>query len=214
MSARKKTLAIFALFCVSIFVFASPSGSGNSATENRHLSDVNEVELSVPAQVTVSHGVSNLKITADDNLLAVIKTKVKGSTLQITTNSDIHFKSPIKITISLPDIKRVAIHGTGSFDVIEVNNSNFEGSIYGSGKITASGKTQAAEFEIFGSGKINAEELHAQSAKVNIAGSGETLCGEVETLQSQIAGSGTVSYLGNPALESTVYGSGAVVARR
>ena len=83
----------------------------------------------------------------------------------------------------------------------------------GSGNILLFGKKNAAEFKAnisSGSGNLKAIEFPADKVEVNIMGSANCWVNAVKNLKVKIAGSGNVIYRGNPAIDSSIAGSGIV----
>ena len=84
-------------------------------------------------------------------------------------------------------------------------------SISGSADVTASGRTDALDLDIAGSGDADLRALDAKDAKVDIAGSGDADIAPTGDVQVSIAGSGDVSLATRPAkLTSEIAGSGDV----
>lgn len=104
----------------------------------------------------------------------------------------------------------VELAGSGNAKVGEVLAKKLEGEIAGSGDVSLAGKVDKADYDIAGSGSIDAVRLASTDADVSIAGSGNvnlTASGKVE---ASIAGSGNVNVSGGAKCSSSSMGSGKV----
>ena len=83
--------------------------------------------------------------------------------------------------------------------------------IAGSGDIKLYGNTENVTIAIEGSGDVSAYEFKSENAKVSIAGSGDVKLFVTEQIDAFIAGSGDISYKGNPKnIEKSIAGSGTI----
>ena len=80
----------------------------------------------------------------------------------------------------------------------------------GSGGLTGSGKARAAEFDIAGSGEVDADGIVVEDLKVSIAGSGDVKAHATRTANVDIVGSGDVAVRGGAKCSVSKAGSGDV----
>jgi hypothetical protein len=85
--------------------------------------------------------------------------------------------------------------------------------IDGAATLDLRGSVQNAEFHINGAGTINAFDLTAESATINVNGAGNANITATETLDAIINGMGTITYDGDPTITRQVNGIGRVRAR-
>lgn len=104
----------------------------------------------------------------------------------------------------------VDIGGSGDVELADVAARTVQVTIDGSGGVGITGTTDALDVAIPGSGSFRGEDLAAQDATVSIRGSGSAVVAAARTLDVRIAGSGDVSYLGDPEVTEDVSGSGDV----
>lgn len=101
--------------------------------------------------------------------------------------------------------------GSGNLTMSATVTNHMDLSISGSGKIVADGSSESVKVSISGSGKVLAADFNTKTCNVVIAGSGDIEIGVQEELDANIAGSGSVSYRGNPSkINSHSAGSGKV----
>ena len=103
------------------------------------------------------------------------------------------------------------VAGSGLIETGEITGGEVRAEIAGSGTLRLHGKAAALRVTIAGSGDISGFDLEAKESRIKIAGSGNVETRVTDALDVEIAGSGSVSYKGNPArLNQHVNGSGKV----
>ena len=86
--------------------------------------------------------------------------------------------------------------------------------IDGSGEVEATGRTDAVELDISGSGEADFSGLETSDADIEISGSGEAIAGPTGAARIAISGSGDVDLTRRPAsLTQSISGSGDVNQR-
>ena len=121
-----------------MFGFSGLQGSGNSKSETRqagpfdsiHVDGMADVEASISDQTEVI-------VTADDNILPLIKTSVSNGTLLISEKQNISPRSRIKVTVKTPGLKSVAVSGAEDFDVKGLKEDSFTVNVSGAGDVSA-----------------------------------------------------------------------------
>ncbi len=186
-------------------------GSGTVVTEEREVEGFSEIRLEGSGDVTVEMGGrESLTIEADDNLLELINTEVRGSRLVIDHEGSLSPSADIVYRIEAIDFDGVEIAGSADVVASDVDCDIFSVSVAGSGSIELDGSCEEIEVDIAGSGDLDAGGLLVDRAAVSIAGSGDIVVNAAEELEVSIAGSGDVVYLGDPATDIDVQGSGNV----
>jgi hypothetical protein len=172
-------------------------GNGNTATEIRTVTGFSQIEVDGTTDVTVTQG-SNFKVevTAYNNLLPQLETKVIGNVLKIGYKSGTSIMNDnSEVHITLPVLSKFS--STGNSNVIIQNGAtvNFEAIVTGASTIKAFGFT-------------------AQQAHVKVEGSGSVELSVTNELHARIIGSGNIYYKGNPSSVTTdITGSGKVEKR-
>lgn len=173
-------------------------GSGTIEQETRRISDFDRVVLSIPARMVLTQGESeSLEISAEENLLPYIETKVENGTLTIQTNPEMTHLRPnqdIVITLNAIDVSAVTINGAAKVQSEALKADSLSLTINGSGSIDI-GQIEAQNFRatISGSGEMDFGNVMTESTSLNINGNGKyTLSGESVRAQMTINGSGTI----------------------
>ncbi len=234
---KKTTVALMAIF--SLFLFSSCEkivGTGPLVTETRNTGNFTGVSVEFGGKVNVYIG-SPLKVevTAQQNILDVLRTTVSGGVLQIDYKNGVWVKnnSDVVVNITMPYTDYLKLSGSGDLDLIGKAVSNslnvqvsgsgnislqevelagvLDARISGSGDINVyAGTTAHEELQISGSGTMNLVGVQANTADTRISGSGDIRLKVSQTLDAHISGSGSVFYSGSPQVSTQISGSGKV----
>ena len=190
-------------------------GSGVAKTESRALASFSKIDLTGSPDVEVAVGpAESVVVTADDNLLPLIETTVKGDTLEIGSHHSYSTSLGVKLKITIPAIDGVHISGSGNIDVTGLKSDDLEAGITGSGNITLKGAVTKLHGHITGSGDLRAGDLGAKNVEVTVTGSGNAMVHATDQLNANVTGSGDIRYSGNPAqVRKNIIGSGDVAPR-
>lgn len=223
----------FFLICLSIGLSCSENMKADIFKMN--VSDFNAVSLKIPADVVwtdtdmascvvecTKDQESKIEVVMEDKTLII---KSKGNNWGDWDSNN----GKITIKLSSRQLKKVAIHGSGDFEMRSPNDDpefeysihgsgdlrakvqaeKCEGTINGSGDVSITGKSNQFDLSINGSGDVKALDFACKSVTVHIAGSGDAKVNATESLSVKIAGSGDVQYSGDPKkVNQKVAGSG------
>jgi hypothetical protein len=208
-------------------------GSGNYTTENRTVDDFGSISFSSAGEVYLSQGPKHLRIEAEDNIIRGLMTEVGSGRLTIRhTAACINPQKPIKIYVSTPHIEGLDISGSGSItglspiesdalridisgsgDInLDVDCKDLSTTISGSGSAVLKGRATDNSVDISGSGAVHSYDLETNRSTVRISGSGTAEVNVHDELNTNLSGSGSVSYKGCPSMTSQeISGSGSVM---
>ncbi len=190
------------------------AGSGKIISESRSVSKFTSIELAGSGNVTVQVGKpQSISVEADDNIVPLIETTVKGSKLVIgiKSNTSITTKQPIRITVTVEALDGVSITGSGNVTVKDLNADHINIELSGSGNITVEGSAKDLQVTLNGSGTIMTGDLKVESANVKLTGSGNITVNASQSLDANLSGSGTIKYRGNPPkVNQKVTGAGVI----
>lgn len=192
-------------------------GSGKLTTENRDIESFDRIENFISADVTVKIGkAQQVKLTFDDNLIDLVTTEVRGSTLEIRSEESYNSRRGCKIEIVVPSLELAGINGSGDMTVSGLKAENFELDVHGSGDFEGEGEVKYLSLAIHGSGDVEFKDLVSDEVSVAIYGSGDVyLDGEAGECAVSVNGSGDVDArrLEADDVSVAVYGSGDVYVR-
>ncbi len=219
-------LALFGLFALNV---------NSQTTQNRQATDFNEVSMSVSGKLLLTQGDSyKVVLEGSESDLDKIETKVKDNNLIIKTKNFVNRIKNVTIRVTMPKIRELNVSGSGmikaetsitaddlEFDVSgsgkifieQLKANSIELDISGSGNINIAGsdKVKKMEFSISGSGDVEACKLEVSDVEGDISGSGTACVWASYALDADIAGSGRISYKGNPTkVHTDTAGSGKV----
>jgi hypothetical protein len=230
---NKRSLIILLMGCSVWLSCATDILTGQTVKETRNLPAFNALKLAMSADVYLSQGnQQSVQVEADKASQEYIETEIHGNAL-VVKNRDGHWNNlgHIKIYITMPDITEIELSGSGTVESqtpiksadlqITLSGSGnvkihslqapvLKANITGSGDIYFSGENDQAELDatITGSGSIKAEEMKVANATVHITGSGSARVFVLKELETDITGSGSVLYKGNPIINAHSTGSG------
>lgn len=211
-------------------------GSGNVTSETRAASGFQEVAVGGSMKVLLRQsGREGVEVSADNNLLSLIETRVSNGTLHIEMKRGANYTSrnPVTVTVDFIALKAlslggsatltgtslkgaklgVSIGGSGSVKLNEVQLRALDVSIGGSGSFAASGRSPRLSISIGGSGGALTERLDADVVSVSVAGSGGAVVKANRTLDASVAGGGDVVYSGDAVAKTSKAGSGTITKR-
>lgn len=239
MRLRQLLLPLLALSFLSSSVLgagATVVGSGRVATENRPVAGFDAIALRGSITLVLRQGEREaLELSADDNLLPLVETRVVGRTLEIgpAPNAGWRTRNDIRAVVDLVQLQALSLAGSGDVAAEALNAGTLElvvnGSgdvrlrrlaadqvsvrIAGSGDVVLDGRSGKLAISVAGSGDVDAGRLEADDASVSIAGSGDADLNAGRTLAITIAGSGDVRHRGNASVQTAIAGSGSVRRR-
>ncbi len=220
--------------------FGGVKGSGQLQTETRAITGFQGIALKGSLKLVLRQGaVERVEVRADNNLLALIETRVVERngvpTLEIREREHTSWSANIDpvVTIDVVNLKALSVSGSGNASVGDIKTSALEISVSGSGNVDMkhveavelavrvsgsgdarlAGKTGKLSLKISGSGEIDAFGLASDEAAVNVSGSGNAKVDARRSLAVAVSGSGDVAYMGNPTVSSAIGGSGRVKPR-
>jgi hypothetical protein len=230
---NKKSFLILLIGCSVWLSCATDVMTGQTVKETRNLPAFNELKLTMSADVFLSQGDhQSVEVEADKASMEYIETETHGNAL-VVKNREGHWHNlgRIRIYITMPDITAIELSGSGTVEsqtpiksselqIMLSGSGNVKISsllapvlkvnITGSGDIFLTGENDQAEMDatITGSGSIKADEMRVANATVHITGSGSARVNVLKELETDITGSGSVLYRGNPIINAHSTGSG------
>ncbi|MCG2785808.1 MAG: DUF2807 domain-containing protein [Anaerolineae bacterium] len=233
-----KTLLLPLLTITALFLNACGMnmivGSGKLISETRKVKGFEQVVLSVPARLVLTQDeTESLEISAEDNLLPYIHTRVENGILSIYLEPEFTSIRPteeILIHLSAKSISAVTINGSGDVESEAINAETLTFRINGSGEIAVE-EIEANQLSatINGAGKMRFDNIAAKTTSLRIEGSGKYLIAgksvaaqvsidgsgrieaqslECEQVQASITGAGNISVWASERLTAKITGSG------
>lgn len=216
----KKSATISLVIILTAFVsnLYAIKGSGTVITEQRNLSLFHSVVMNCMGNIIIKDGKSgNITITADDNIMPLIKTVVDKSALTISLTKIVTEATKLEITIPMEAINSLSISGSGKIDIqkkivqdslnlslagsgnimVDLETKFLSINLSGSGSIDVYGKTTKLEAEISGSSLLNSLQLASDETIISVSGTAIAKVTVNNRLNVNLRG-GTVQYKGTP----------------
>ena len=113
--------------------------------------------------------------------------------------------------VTTPNVRRFEVSGSSDLSVTNFDQPSLAVAISGSADVTVTGRTDALDLSISGSGDAYLDDLKTTDATVNVAGSGTAQIAPTGKASITISGSGDVDLSTRPAqLVTNVSGSGSI----
>jgi len=225
------TLSLSAPSCTDDYV-EGIEGQGEIIESTVYPDNFEGVVSAIAATIYLTQGEKQeVVIQAQENIIDNILLDVRNGVWTIEYDRWVRWARPVKIYITMPDLKKAGITGSGAIigetrfenlnnlDLLITGSGNIDIDsdskaldilISGSGRFDLAGTTDELDILVSGSGNIHGLDLEAKSAEVTISGSGSTFLNVTDALKVIISGSGSVYYSGTPEIDSHISGSGSV----
>ncbi len=172
-------------------------GSGKVVEEVREVGRFTGLKVSCEIDVEVRYGDAySVTLIGDENILALIKTKVRGDDLKILDRRAFVSEGGIKAVITVVDLKEVRVSEKGFVAVSGIDQEGFGAIVWDDGRAVLSGKADGLYVKILENGCVDATGLKAGDVEVYASGRS---CADVVAEKSLIARAsdrGSVVYRG------------------
>jgi hypothetical protein len=207
------TLALGVVFLLSGCIHGV-RGSGVRKSEKRELAAFDTIETSGAFEVIVDcQKPASFEMEADDNILPLVQTEVRGGVLRVSTTKGYSSNGGIILRIAVPTLASVKSTGAGKFNISGVKNDKFEIQSTGAATVVASGQSKTLKIGSTGAGKIDAHDLRANEAEVSVTGAAGVDVYAIDQLDVTVSGAGRVTYGGNPKVTKRISGAGQVTKK-
>lgn len=186
-------------------------GSGRPAAENRTVESFHKISEDGAANVLVTIGPStSVKVEGDDNIVPLVRTKVKDDELLIETKKNFRTDKKLLVTVTVPSLTSIELNGAASIKVHNVSGSAFSVGLNGAGSISLDGSVGSVDASVNGTGNLKLSDLKAKSASTSVNGVGNIEVWATDSLAANVDGVGNIRYKGSPSITKTVNGVGKV----
>ncbi len=208
----------FALLLALGLARAEPPDSADApqATQPRTVPAFHGIDLAGVLTVEVTSGKpASVTILGDADLVDKVVTTVKDGVLVLNTpdlHRDRHRRnSHLRAVVTAPDLRSLAISGTGALKVTGIANDRLAIDVPGTGALKVSGSTGALSVRLGGTGEVTGKDLAAKDLVVDIDGTGSARLNATRSVDARITGTGSLDVHGHPSqVKKTVTGLGSV----
>jgi hypothetical protein len=189
------------------------TGSGRIVSESRTVGSFTGIQVTNFAKVFISQDtVESLRIESDDNIIGRVATSVNRGILVVGLRDGSYNDVTVSVYASMKNIKLLESTGAATFSSTNsFNTDSLTCRITGVGSMTLVGKTNYERIEITGSGDVHNSNFISSYCSISISGAGNVETQVTQQLDATIAGTGTITYFGNPAvIHQSVSGVGTI----
>lgn len=234
MSKRVLLIMLILSLALSACTINMVTGSGKVITQSKSVAGFSNVVFGGLGELVVVQGsTEGLKIEAEDNIMARIRTDVKNGTLTIGFDREnwqdlVSPTKPIKYTLSVKTLTGLELTGAGNAVIEALKTTNLVLKITGAGDIKIakleansvttvlggagnldlSGKVTREEATLSGVGNYGAGNLESLTAKITLTGAGGATLWARDALDVTITGVGSAGYYGSPKITKNITGLG------
>ena len=211
-------LVAFSLFSGCSFNIGNNGvrGSGIVKTESRKVAGFSSISFKSVGKVTVQQtGKESLTITADDNILPLLESRVADNILYLTLVNDSHFNptKPIEFVVQVKSLESLNIDGVGSIEAQGIQGKRLAVPMDGVGGVTIAGSADTLDLSLSGVGSYQGEKFKTKQATVRNSGMGSAVVNVSEQLDADLSGVGSIEYVGSPQVRKSGRGLGSVKKR-
>jgi Putative auto-transporter adhesin, head GIN domain len=201
--------------CVEIY-----DGDGVPGEDMRMLSGFEGVATQGNLDLVVTQGEAfSIEVRIDQNLVQRVSTTVSGDTLKVAIDGGNlgEFRPGPHVLISMPTLTEAELRGPGSLKATGFDDGDdvslrllgagvmswsgkadaLEATLEGTAELTLDGTADSADLYLRGSGTIDARELQADAAIINVDGSGSIVATVDGPVDVSAAGTSSVELYGD-----------------
>jgi hypothetical protein len=207
----KSQLILFSI----LLAHASASGDpAPQASEVRKTADFHAIDIvgTIAVEARIDRA-TTVEVRGEADRIKQVTTDVKNGVLVINTKGKLD-NSHLRVFVTAPDLSALTISGTGELTVHGLANGKLDLEIPGTGAMTLDGKTSALHVAIGGSGSLKAKSLLAESATIDVKGTGQATLYASKSIDANVSGTGAIKVYGKPAsVKKSITGTAAFDVR-
>jgi hypothetical protein len=189
-------------------------GDGVIKTETRPIADFSGIAAAGGYEIEWSSDKPALTLSADENLLPLIRTEVNDDTIKIDSKENLRPTQSITIILSSASLAEVKLTGGNRFRARALSGSKLKLKSTGASEISVEGSVAELEATLTGASKLDAKSLQTRTATLSLIGASEADVTVTDTLKVSVTGAGSLTYSGNPkSVEQEVTGAGSIRPR-
>lgn len=197
---------VTALFACNL-ADAQVIGAGPSRTEARSVGAFREVSAGGAVHLTINVGAPTaVTVTADANVVPLIRTRVQGDRLIIDSTDAYTAKAPVEIAITTPRLTALALAGAATAAAGGVTGDAFALDLSGGSRATLVGAVTTIAIDASGAAALDGRALTAQEATVSASGASRVDVAVARALTAVASGASDVIYRGAPAVTKATSG--------
>ena len=227
-------LAFFMLSSSGCGYIDGVDGNGKVVKETRNVSGFSKLDAGGAFKIILTQGSSeSVIVEADENLIPLIVTEVRGSTLYVESKDNIRHSKSLTLYITFQSLEKIGISGacelgsenaltfenlvlkgSGASEIdLNMNAQSLKGDFSGASEIDLKGSAGECSMDLSGASELNAFEFVVKNYEIDISGAGDANIHATEMLKASVSGAASIRYEGNPRVDSHTSGAGSVKPR-
>lgn len=231
-----KQLSFILAACILLSACHFTTGSGHIISQQRTPGNFSGISVSNGIDVEVTIGaVTEVRVSADDNVIDKIETTVSGGILKIRTKN-LHNTSNLhlKVYVTVPDLTEVEASGGATVKAKSVLKSASAISLQASGgasidadvdapeiraeadggaTMMLTGRTREYTVDASGGGDLNSKDLLSETTKAEASGGASLSVHASKRLIADASSGGSINYYGGATVEKNTSSGGSVEKR-
>ena len=193
----RRTVSIIMLVLVGVLA-GCVQGQGPVTSETREVGAFSRIEATAGIRVVVRIGPSEaVKVTAQENLLPVVATDLRGDTLSIEASEDFTTLEPVTVTVVVPALDGITLSGGAQAVIDGLDAESLELRIRGGAQVTAAGSVGSVALHADGGATAGLEDLSARVATVSMEGGATATLTASDEVTGTAAGGSRLTVLGD-----------------
>ena len=188
-------------------------GSGRLATESRAVQGFDSVSMVGVGRLIIQQaGSESLEVTAEDNILPVVRSEVRGDTLflDFAPVSSLNPTREIVYRLAVRELNEISATGAGIIDVAGLDTERLRVRLTGASSLLASGSADRQDIEVSGASFVRAEDLRSRMVTANVSGTSQCVVRVSDRLEADVSGVSLLEYYGDPVVIANASGGGTV----
>ncbi len=208
---------LFLLFVIAISACEDQDGpqiegSENIITEARALDAFESIHISSIINATIVKGTQDVSITANDNIIDLVKTEVRNGVLFVDLEDGNYGEITVTANIAATEMEALTTVGVNTVSVKQFTNlEQIELNIEGVGNVQMSGSANKMIINSSGASNLEAFDFTTSNCEINLTGVGNVQVTVTDELSGALSGVGNILYKGTPEIDVDVTGVGNVV---
>lgn len=193
------------LFTVTVAATAAPDGSVVRLPIKT--AAFTGVALKGAMDITITQAsATSVVASGTEAALAGLKVTVKDGVLHLEQENRRVFgrRDSLDIAIAMPDLRSVALSGSGDVIVSNMKLDKVALNVSGAGDVTASGSCNHLEARVAGAGDVAARNLKCRTVAAQVSGAGDIAIHVDQAVSAQVTGVGDIRIYGNPEQRSAI----------
>ena len=223
---------LLTIFTANACVAQGIKGDGNVMKQERSVGSFNGIEVGGAFKVFLTQGDNEaVVVEADQNLLDIIETEVRGNTLKITARKDIRNSEALNVYVTFKDLGSLDVSGacnlsndgklklgdldldcSGASDVeLKMSASAVTMDCSGASHMDLYGMAETLVMDISGASSVDASDFEVKTCEAEVSGASHGKVFVTGELSAEVSGAGSLKYKGDAVIKDPeVSGAGSL----